>query len=190
MKKGTSILFVLIIGLLFSCSNNKSSNGKSEAAAQAKKVENNSGAHKQSQKVDYETYTNPRFGYSLAYPSFLTPQPESINGDGRTFSNGNNEEITVYASYNVLESSIQDIKQMYESSFEGSIDYSTQKSNWFVLSGVNSKGNVFYMKTILDNDVEYTVQITYPKNKKDSYDEIVDKVINNFNVGLPVSYQD
>ena len=35
--------------------------------------------------VSYNSYTNARYGYTVYYPDFLTPQPEPTNGDGRKF---------------------------------------------------------------------------------------------------------
>ena len=180
MKIAKYSFLILTVLLLYSCSNNKPSSIEEPKAVnvQPEEVEQNNSIP--SQQIDYETYLNSRYGYSITYPTFLTPQPEACNGDGRVFTNGNNEEMRVYAVYNVLERSIQDLKEIQEDMIDGSIDYSVQKKNWFVLSGINSDGNIYYLKTILNEDTEYTVQITYPKEKKELYDEIVEKVTKSF----------
>ena len=185
MKK--TIVFILALALsIAACTNNNSASKETTKSATSlntfdSKTTKNNG-------IIYETYVNPRFGFSILYPSFLTPEPEPDNGDGRTFSNDNNEKIRVYAQYNVMDYSIEELQQMYENTIDGTITYSTQKNNWFVLSGVNSENNIYYMKTILSNGIEHTVLLTYPQDKKQLYNEIVNRVTKSFRVGLEITY--
>jgi len=178
MKKTIIILFALALGTA-SCSNNCSNNSTQKETTKP-----------ETSSISYDSYTNPRFGFSIMYPTFLSPQPESENGDGRVFSNGKNEEMSVFASNNVLDQSIEDLYQACQNINEGTITYSTQKDNWFVVSGTNLENNYFYRKTILTDDVEYTVTMSYPKDKKQQYDEIVEKVAESFKVGLEVTTQE
>lgn len=189
MVKVTNLFIFLIAILFYSCSNNKPSNdikpssnevAVEEVAVQSEEVEQS--IISQPQQIEYETYINSRYGYSIPYPTFLTPQPEAYNGDGRVFTNGNGEEMRVYAMENVLESTIQELKEMQEEIIDGSVDYSVLKKNWFVISGIHSNGSIYYMKTILSDDIEYSVQITYPKEKKEFYNAIVEKVTKSFYV--------
>ena len=106
MKK--TIVFFLAIALsIASCTNNNSTTKETTLSTtssnnlDSKTTKNNS--------INYETYVNPRFGFSILYPSFLTPEPEPDNGDGRTFSDDNNEKINVYAQYNAMEYSIEEL---------------------------------------------------------------------------------
>ena len=178
MKKALLYFFALTIGLA-SCSNNSSNNTTQKETPKP-----------DSPSITYDVYTNSRFGFSIMYPTFLSPQPEPENGDGRVFSNGKDEEISVYALHNVLDQSIEDLYQECQSSVDGTVTYADQKDNWFVVSGTNSEGKILYRKTILHDDVEYTVSVTYPKDKKQQYDEIVKKVAESFHVGLEVTIQE
>ena len=54
---------------------------------------------------------------------------------------------------------------------------------------MNEEGSILYRKTILTNDIEYTVNLIYPKAKKQLYDGIVEKVTKSFNVGLEIAHQ-
>ncbi len=83
MKKTIIILFALALGTA-SCSNNCSNNSTQKETTKP-----------ETSSISYDSYTNPRFGFSIMYPTFLSPQPESENGDGRVFSNGKNEEMSV-----------------------------------------------------------------------------------------------
>lgn len=196
MKKAINPFIFLTTLLLFSCSNNKPSSNDIKPSSEdttekvsipSEEVKQNEETNLDPQQIEYDTYVNTRFGYSISYPTFLTPQPEAYNSDGREFTKGDNEKITVYAMYNVMESTIQELKQMREKSIDGSVVYYAQKNNWYVLSGINSAGNIYYLKTILYNDTEYTVQLTYPQDKKEFYNEIIDKVISSFDVEWSVS---
>lgn len=178
MKKTVIFLFALALGMA-SCSNNCSNSSTQKETAKA-----------ETSSISYDSYTNPRFGFSIMYPTFLTPQPESENGDGRVFSNGKNEEMRVYASHNVLDQSIEDLYQACQNNLDETVTYSDQKDNWFVVSGTNSENNCFYRKTLLTDNVEYTFTMTYPIDKKQQFDDIVKKVAESFNVGLEVAVQE
>ena len=178
MKKALLYFFALAI-VLASCSNNSSNN---KAPKETPKPD--------SPSITYDVYTNSRFGFSIMYPTFLSPQPEPENGDGRVFSNGKDEEMSVYASYNVLDQSIEELYQECQSNVDGTVTYADQKDNWFLVSGTNEEGTILYRKTILTDDIEYTVSVTYPKDKKQQYDEIVEKVAESFKVGLEVTIQE
>ena len=181
MKK--TILFILALALgMASCSNNNSSPKET--------TEKTTTASLDSKAISYDTYTNPRFGFSIMYPTFLSPEPESENGDGQSFSNGKDEEMSVYAGYNVLDNSIEELYQNFQNSIEGIPSHAVQKDNWFEVSGAHSDNTLFYRKTIMVDDVEYTVSVTYPKDKEQLYDGILKKIAESFIVGLEVSYQE
>lgn len=129
--------------------------------------------------VDYEDYYNSRFDFSVLYPSFFKRKYEAANQDGCEFEYGNNYSMRVYGMNNVLEKTI---KELFKDSKKSTDTYSTSKDNWFVVSGVNEQGNIYYRKTILDNDVEYVVELVYPQTKKTEYDVVVKKVIGSFQV--------
>ena len=181
MKKALIVLLALAIGMA-SCSNNNSKTKEAtKPSTSSEKLDTKS-------PTNDDTYTNPRFGFSIMYPTFLSPQPEPENGDGRIFK-GENEEMSVFASYNVLDESIEELFKECKSSYIGTVSYALQKDNWFVVSGTNEEGTILYRKTILTDDIEYTVNLIYPKAKKQLYDEIVEKVTKSFNVGLEITHQ-
>lgn len=179
MKKTLVFLLALAIGMA-SCSNNNSQT--KEATKPTTSSESHETKSPTNDAINYDTYINPRFGFSILYPTFLIPEPEPENGDGRIFTKGKDEEMSVFASYNVLDDSIEELFKECKNSYIGNISYAVQKDNWFVVSGTNEEGTILYRKTFLTDDVEYTVNLIYPKAKKQLYDEIVDKVTKSFNV--------
>src|SRR5262245_19487544 len=134
----------------------------------------------------YNTYHNPRFGYSIAYPKdILYPQGESDNGDGQKFLSKDADAILiVYGSHNVFDQSLEDL--YLEESRGGThenprkiVTYKVLKNNWFVISGFNS-GKVFYQKTILNNNQFKSFYFEYDKSKKNIYGPITRYISSSF----------
>ena len=128
--------------------------------------------------VSYSTYYNNRFGYKIDYPSVLNITNVPDNDDGRTFSYGG-LTITVFGMYNASFSSVQEQFKMNQKPTD---TYKVVKNNWYVRSGRNSNGYIYYEKSILKNDIWYTVILEYPESMKEELDDIVTKVVNSFKV--------
>ena len=129
--------------------------------------------------VSYVDYYNPRFDFSVSYPTFFVRKYEAANQDGCEFLYGDNYLMKAYGMNCVSE---RTVKELFEDSKRSTDTYSTFKDNWFVLSGVNEQGNIYYRKTIIENKVEYVVELVYPQAKKAEYDAVVKKVISSFQV--------
>jgi hypothetical protein len=134
----------------------------------------------------YETYTNPRFGYAIDYPSdVLYPQGESDNGDGQRFlSKDADASLLVYGANNVLGESLDD--RFREDSRGGTEDDPTKvvtfkvaKKNWFVVSGYKS-GKIFYQKTISGDDRFNTFYLEYDEDQRGLYDPIAEHISKSF----------
>lgn len=134
----------------------------------------------------YQTYSNSRFEYSISYPKkLLFPQGEAENGDGQKFlSKEADASLLVYGSHNI---NAQTIKERYREESRGGtienptkvVSYRVLKDNWFVISGYIS-GNIFYQKTILNNDQFKTFYFEYPETKKKIYDPVVNRLSSSF----------
>jgi hypothetical protein len=142
-------------------------------------------AHGQNRPV-YKTYYNPRFEFSVAYPSnILIPEPPAWNGDGRIFRSADGAiEMRAYGGYNAL---FQTLSEVYkkECAVRGrEITYKAFNGNWFVVSGYEGQ-NVFYLKQILKkdalkNEIFLTFTIEYPKSRKNILDPVIAKVAKSF----------
>ena len=129
--------------------------------------------------ITYHTYGNARFGYVINYPmDILIPQGEADNGDGQKFiSKGKDVIALVYGSNNALD---ETLKGKYQDAIRGSdseirhrvVKYKIIKQNWFVVSGEEGE-NIFYLKTIYNNNAFITFHVTYPKSKKHTFNSIV-----------------
>ena len=127
--------------------------------------------------ISYEVYNNSRFGFSVSYPNFFKRKIESYNQDGCEFLFGDNYSMSISGMY--WEGTIKELFDVVK----GSTDtYSTIKDNWFVISGINEKGNIYYRKTLLENGVGYEVVLVYPKDKKNEYNAIVKQVVGSIRI--------
>lgn len=129
--------------------------------------------------VSFADYYNSRYDFSVSYPTFFVRKYEAANQDGCEFLFGNNYSMKAYAVNDVSE---RTVKELFEDNKKSTDTYSTSKDNWFIVSGVNEQGNIYYCKTILENDVEYVVELVYPQAQKTEYDAVIKKVFGSFQV--------
>ncbi len=111
----------------------------------------------------YSTYQNQRFGYQLNVPNFMAPGPESQNGDGRQFY-FNGISLSVYASHNALDYDVA--QQMDQMDNERQAVRRKIGNNAFMLSGKGDEGKLYEQKTVLKDEVWYTVRLDYPAKFK------------------------
>ena len=130
-----------------------------------------------SSDIIFNSYQNPRFNYTITYPSFLTKRQDSENGDGCKFYMDDNTYLVVSGMYNALDESIT---SRYNECKSKSVTYSIQKDNWFVISDYTSNGNIFYTKTVLQNGVFFTATFYYPAKDKDKYNPVIKRIFTHF----------
>ncbi len=130
------------------------------------------------QRVTYRTYTNARYGFSIAYPvGLLIPQGEPTNGDGQKFvSRDGSASLTAFGSHR-LDRSLQD---EFQSAQENrSVTYKILKRNMFVVSGTEN-GKIFYQKTLLRGDVFKTFILEYDEQERATFDAITTRIASSF----------
>lgn len=124
----------------------------------------------------FADYVNARFGYACAYPADFEPQPEADNGDGRRFlSVKRNAEAACWGSVlfmgDMAEEAADIIGIMEEAGT--SVTYSRVEPDWFVLSGFEEDGRIFYRRTILRDGVLVSFLLRYPQSSRDAFDPVV-----------------
>ncbi len=129
-------------------------------------------------QLTYDTYCNSRFDYCVEYPTILTPQPEADNGDGRIFIS-KNKKVTLFAwGSNSLD---EDLASQLENTVrDKKVVYKAVKKDWFIISGYNKDGNIFYQKTILSDGIFKTILLEYPIAEKPTYDKVCEKLAKSF----------
>lgn len=155
-------IFPLVL-VIFSCAEKKSE-------AQSQNMSAAVNLDMSASELKYKTYCNSRYDFCIDYPAnFLFPQPESDNGDGRSFwDKANNPILTVYGTNNIDEKSLKEVFQAEINEVE-TLTYQKLGKNFFVLSGYrNSK--IYYEKVILkEGNLLYAI-LEYNVKQKNIYD--------------------
>jgi hypothetical protein len=108
------------------------------------------------------TYANARFGYTIAYPAELIPQPEAENGDGRAFrSRDGTVEALAWGAYNSLDDSVAALARQAEADCTAKPSYQRIAASFFAIS-CRAGANILYEKMQISGDVESAFRITYP----------------------------
>jgi hypothetical protein len=117
-------------------------------------------------------YVNARFGYSIAYPPQLVPEPESDSGDGRAFhAIGGPTRALVWASYNSSGDTPALLEAEAARDCSGPPTYRRIKASFFALSCV-SGADIVYQKTLFAGDTETSFRITYPAEQRARWDRV------------------
>lgn len=125
-----------------------------------------------------DSYTNARFGYTLAYPAHIfAAQPEAENGDGRHFKAlAGGADLAVWASYNAAEQTPSDIASSVASNCAPAQQpYRLIKPTLVVVSCPTAEG-ILYRKTYIRGDVLTSFELTYPASGKVRWDAVVNKL--------------
>ena len=150
----------------------------SEAALEKEAVK------EQEEVVEYTTYQNGRFGFSVDYPTSFTMAPPPSNDDGRKFYN---EEFSLVASGSYIHTLEQNetIETYYQRALANApapVTLQRLSDNGYTISYIDGS-NILYEKAIINDGVIFTLQMTYPSNKKKKYDGIVTRISNSFKAG-------
>jgi hypothetical protein len=138
----------------------------------------------QSQQA-WASYKNPRFGYTLSYPSgVFTPQPPAANGDGQSFlSTDGRAKLVVYGAQNSENFTPSKYRETILREFGGydQMDYSPTGKTWFVLSGFRGE-NIYYQKVMFScgGGVINVLSVTFPRAEKKFYEGLVETMEDNF----------
>jgi hypothetical protein len=140
-------------------------------------------ASAQSQSPHWSTFVGWKFGTAIAYPATgFSALPEPDAHDGRTFVGPDGARIAAFASYNLLDETVDsDLSSLLKSKDYGRVTYKTRGPNWFVLSGLRSVDGheqVFYEKYLFSAGAKkiHAVVVTYPVELKAVYDPLVGRI--------------
>jgi hypothetical protein len=138
-----------------------------------------------SQATDWTPYRSGRFGYTLFFPAeVFQPRRGSPSGDGFEFlSRDGQAKLKVFAAYNTDNVGITEYRAAIMRDFVGydHMVYGPMGQSWFVLSGLRD-GSIFYQKVIFtcEGHVINAFALTYPKEQKRDYDDIVTGIEKSF----------
>ena len=138
--------------------------------------------------LNWVTYVNDRFGFSLRYPAdVFAPERRSEAGDGEVFvATQGRGRLLVGAFENrdghSVASYMDLIRRQSYSDYE--VSYAPRGQTWFVLSGENSD-KVFYEKVMFScqGRIINSFALVYPIERKRQFDPIVEAIENTFRPG-------
>ena len=148
----------------------------------------------QTSQLTFVTICNDRYGFCVDYPKdILYPQPLSLNGDGRHFSNKKGEQIlTTFGRRNVTGDGVISLEEQYEEDLRSDdlvdwisgtgkkvITYSKLSKNHFIISGFY-RGHIFYQKVVLKEDGFAYAILVYNEKDKQIYNKVADRLFRTF----------
>lgn len=130
----------------------------------------------------YGQYTNERFGYSFIYPEdLLLPQGESADGASQQFVSADGETVVaVGAAPNPTGMTFDEAYAQARQTGGGrEVTYKTSGENWYVVSGTEGT-RLFYEKVFLIGDTFKALSISFPRQYRAQYHDLVEEMSNSF----------
>jgi hypothetical protein len=133
------------------------------------------------------TYRNPRFGFTLTYPTAQFKPQEPLAEDGRVWvSHDGNARLLAGALPNADNMGLKEYREfLLKESYAGAaIDYAPVRDTWFVLSGTRD-GLIFYERVTFTcgGRLINSWAILYPEGERQLYDPIVERVARSYRAG-------
>lgn len=134
------------------------------------------------QNLNYENYSNFKYGFSLKYPSFLANQTLFTNGDGAIFKNGDSTITLIAWGENNIFDQTPRIAYENELKLSKNITHKYISDNYYIIQGIDE--NKFYYKhSIVGPASINSFLIKYPKSMSKKIHPIINEITNSFKVG-------
>jgi hypothetical protein len=134
----------------------------------------------------WRTYTNPRFGTTIEYPSTFRPGRPPDNGAGLGFVAADGASFSVYGSHNALDHDLAGLEAFVRQNFAGGerVTYSARGADWFVLSGT-AGDRTFYDRHLLSHGgrIVNGFQMLHPQALQRTYGPIVTRMSRSLRAG-------
>ncbi len=137
----------------------------------------------QSQKM--KTYTNETRAFVVDYPANFKISAPSTSDDGRSFTPPDGKGV-IYATSGteaqVESMQINDVYQYYLKEYGAKVTYKSRKANWFVISGKNNDGTIFYLRCFYNSDLSAYRKLLfeYPAAQSGTFDKLIPKMVASF----------
>jgi hypothetical protein len=118
----------------------------------------------------YDTYTNPRYGFTALWPSFFRAQPPPADGDGQAWASPDGRVLlSAYGTNNIFSySPRQDEAADTHSLF---VVYTNISGNVVTVSGYKDNGRtIVYQRDVVGPGAIDTIYWSYPANQKARWD--------------------
>jgi hypothetical protein len=136
-------------------------------------------------RAEWTPYKNPRFGYTLSYPSnVFEPKLPAEKSEGQSFVTADGRaKIIVYGAVNDENFTPAKYREYILREFGGydQMDYSPSGKSWFVLSGFRGE-NIYYQKVMFScgERIINVLSITFPRGEKKFYEGLIEVMEDSF----------
>lgn len=128
-----------------------------------------------------QTYSNPRFGYSVTLPLTYELIDASANGDGVTFRESSTGiEVRTWGGSNASGQTLQSVLDSYTSAHN--VDYKATGKTWVVASW-KENGNEYYAKQYVGSNYVNGIEFGYPRTSADAGSAVIEAYINDYHPG-------
>jgi len=143
----------------------------------------------QSNTIEYSTYTNGRYGFTIKYPTNLVPDPPPANGDGLVFkSNDSSVELTASGINNAILETVEECYNNALSHLNVTSSYKSLLDNSYAISW-EENGAIYYRYTVVGEGSINSFIIHYPSTEQSTYGPVVDEIYNSFKTpGISTSH--
>ncbi|MBO0765330.1 MAG: hypothetical protein J2P50_12180, partial [Hyphomicrobiaceae bacterium] len=121
---------------------------------------------------------NPRFGFSLAYPTDLLVEGPERSNQGTVFhTRDGRASLSISAATTALTLAAH-WRSLVDGPYRGAaFDYTPRRAYWFVLSGTLA-GSIFYQRVTLscDRRMVHSWKLVYPAAERDVFDPVVEEI--------------
>jgi hypothetical protein len=171
------VILTITLSFFLSYPNHDSAQSFSAAASEPEALRAVA-ARSLSQRYSYRTYSNARYGFSIAYPAgLLIPQGESDNGDGQKFASRDGSAVLTAYGSNRMDRSLREEYQSAQA--DRTVTYRLLGRDMFVVSGI-AGGKIFYQKTLLRSDAFKTFIIEYDESDRSTFDPVTTRIARSF----------
>lgn len=121
----------------------------------------------------YASYTNPRYGFTALWPSFLRAQPPPTDGDGQAWASPDGRVVlSAYGANNVF--SYSPVQDEAADAHGISVTYSAISGNVVTVSGFKDNGStIVYQRDVVGPGAIDTLYWTYPATQKAQWDAAI-----------------
>ena len=126
----------------------------------------------------WRVYQNGRWGYRIDVPRTLVSQPEPEDGGGLAFISADGRvKLYTYGQYDIDSTpNVREAQREEEWNWIGSsgrVTYRTSGTNWFVSSGIDHDGRIFYeryeQRWLDDTTCHIVFTISYPQSLRSAW---------------------
>jgi hypothetical protein len=138
----------------------------------------------QPDSVNYKTYHNDRYDYTVEYPDFLIPQGEADSGDGQKFiSEDQKIQLIVYHEFKddpTKDGEPPSVEKAYAEDLAfitGVLSKKLEDNHYIIKYKVD---NMLHTDYTVFNDRYFTIRFEYPEEENDRMEGVIEHIINSF----------